>query len=853
MAFLYDIFKPSFVRSALNQIELSNAITDNLKLEIRPYQVEAFRRFIFVAKNDLEEVKKPYHLLYNMATGSGKTIVMAGLMTYLYQKGYRNFLFFVNSNNIITKTKDNFLNTQSSKYLFKEKIQIEGKEVFLKEVSNFDEADTENINIKFVSIQMLTSGLLLYVRENGLSFEDFEDRKIVLIGDEAHHNNSPVWGELVEKIHKMNSENILLEFTATLDYDSREIVNKYQDKVIYKYDLKEFRADKYSKEISLIRSMFNEQDRIIQALILNTYRQEIAIKNSINLKPVILFKAKKTIAESEKNKENFHHLIDNLSALQIENVLKNSTIASIKKAKQFFESQNITIEQLTQKIKDNFREENCLSANESDTQDKKKREAGLRSDQLLNTLEESGNPIRAIFAVQKLNEGWDVLNLFDIVRLYEGQNTGGSNTKIGATTISEAQLIGRGARYYPFRLNDNQDKYKRKFDNDTANDLKVLEEMYYHSKDEPKYISELKKALIETGIYEDEDNLITKQLVLKFEFKETDFYKTGQVFYNKRIEKDFGAVKSFDDLGVKKRNIVFELSSGIGKTSSVFDFELESTDSNDTVIKPKDISLKNISYHIIRFAITQNTFFYYDNLIKYFPNMESIKNFINSENYLASLSITFKGIQKRLENISNKEYLSATTLLLQSIEHELKNNVTIFEGSNFFHEYVHKVFTDKQLKVNKYDERADGQETIVANEPWYAYNANYGTTEEKDFVELFARKFEDINKKYDNIFLLRNERQLYIFDKQGRRFEPDFVLFCKQKVGNEISYQVFIEPKGQHLIKNDQWKEDFLIDLRTKKDILTIHSDKFLITGVPFYNSNNQNDFYKNLEEILTE
>jgi type III restriction enzyme len=37
-----------------------------------------------------------------------------------------------------------------------------------------------------------------------------------------------------------------------------------------------------------------------------------------------------------------------------------------------------------------------------------------------------------IFTVDKLNEGWDVLNLFDIVRLYEGQNTGGSNKgKIG--------------------------------------------------------------------------------------------------------------------------------------------------------------------------------------------------------------------------------------------------------------------------------------------------------------------------------------------------------------------------------------------------------------------------------------
>ena len=81
--------------------------------------------------------------------------------------------------------------------------------------------------------------------------------------------------------------------------------------------------------------------------------------------------------------------------------------------------------------------------------------------------------------------------------------------------------------------------------------------------------------------------------------------------------------------------------------------------------------------------------------------MVSIRNFINSESYLASLSITFKGIYKRLENISNKEYLSAITILLQTIEHELKNNVTIFEGSHFVHDYVHRVFTDKQLKINK--------------------------------------------------------------------------------------------------------------------------------------------------------
>ncbi len=50
-----------------------------------------------------------------MATGSGETLIMAGLMLHLYEQDYRNFLFFVHSNNIIQKTNDNFLNPLSGK------------------------------------------------------------------------------------------------------------------------------------------------------------------------------------------------------------------------------------------------------------------------------------------------------------------------------------------------------------------------------------------------------------------------------------------------------------------------------------------------------------------------------------------------------------------------------------------------------------------------------------------------------------------------------------------------------------------------------------------------------------------
>jgi len=848
MAFLYDILLQEFGKRAIAQVTVPNHITDNLKPGFgqRPYQIEAFQRFILCDSEDFEgKPKRPFHLLYNMATGSGKTLIMAGLILHLYQRGYRNFLFFVNSNNIIQKTKDNFLNPQASKYLFNNKIVIDGKEVLIKEIDNFEEADNQNINLKFTTIQQLHIDLN-NTKENSVTYEDFKDKKLVLIADEAHHlvagtksgNLFGSWEDTVKKIHDSNFENILLEFTATIDTETAELVKHYQDKVIFKYDLAEFRIDKYSKEINLIRSLYDEQDRIIQALILNLYRQELATSNNITLKPVILFKAKKTIKESEQNKENFHKLIDDFSLAMVEKIQKTSTVPIIQKAFRFFEAKSISANEIVKRIQANFRLENCLSANN---------DAEAEQNQiLLNTLEDENNPIRAVFAVQKLNEGWDVLNLFDIVRLYEDRD--GKDGKPGKTTLSEAQLIGRGARYYPFALEEGQDEFTRKFDDDISNDLKTLEELYYHTKEDSRYISELKKALVDSGIYEDDENLITKQLTLKLDFKETDFYREGHVFFNKKIPKSFDNIKSFADLGVKKTNFRHTLSSGVGRMSGAF---AEAESSETEAIKTKDVKLTEIPKNIIRFALSQNPFFYFENLSHYFPSVGSLSNFIDSTGFLAGLEITFSGTSNRLKEISHFDYLQALNGLLQSIEADIKSNSPEYAGSDYIKEPIHKVFKDKEIKVYKDSEREDGQETLVANEPWYVYNANHGTSEEKKFVELFSRRFEGLNQKFENIYLIRNEREIKIFDKIGRAFEPDFLLFCKQRDGEQMTFQVFIEPKGEHLKGHDKWKEDFLNEIRTEQKTIKIHTDNYLITAVPFYNYNNENEFKTTLESTL--
>ncbi|ROI04557.1 DEAD/DEAH box helicase [Chryseobacterium sp. G0240] len=849
MTFLHELFNNPFVHKILAGVDLPNGITDNLKFRIRPYQEEAFRRYLYIEREEFDgKPKKPLHLLYNMATGSGKTLIMAGLMLHLYEKGYRNFLFFVNSNNIIQKTKDNFLSSQTSKYLFHDKIVINGKEVFLKQVENFDESDHENINIKFTTIQQLHTDLN-NTRENSVTYEDFKEKKMILIADEAHHLNSGTksgnlfgsWEETVLQILHQNFENILLEFTATLDYESREITGKYKDKVIYKYDLARFRTDKFSKEINLVRSMYDEKERIIQALILNLYRQELAATHHINLKPVILFKAKKTIKESEQNKENFHKLINDFSEAMVDKIRKTSTVPVVQKAFVFFENRNISKSDIVERIQTSFREENCLSANNDSEAEK--------NQILLNTLEDENNPIRAVFAVQKLNEGWDVLNLFDIVRLYEDRD--GKDGKPGKTTLSEAQLIGRGARYYPFALNEGEDKFVRKYDDDVANDLKILEELYYHTKEDSRYISELKKALVESGIYEDEANLETKQLKLKPLFKASELYKKGVVFSNKKVPRSFDNVKSFKDLRIVKTRFSYQLSSGSGRTSNVF-LELEKPALPDEVIKTKGVKMKDIQKHVVRYALSRNPFYYFDTLSHYFPNINSIRDFIDDEKYLGGMEIIFYGSDARLREISHFDYLQALNGLLQNIEADIKHHATDYEGSAFYPLPIHQVFRDKEIRVSKNSIKADGQENIVSEEPWYAYNANYGTYEEKRFVELFSRRFKGLKQKFQDIHLIRNEREVKIFDKLGRAFEPDFILFCTQRDEKQLTYQVFIEPKGAHLLDYDRWKEDFLREIGNEQKTIKIHTDHYLITAVPFYNHETEREFERALDKTFT-
>lgn len=853
--FLYEDLD-SFSRFGGLKKDIPDFLKNNLnpKFELRPYQEEAFARFFHCLDNDFPGKVLPLHFLFNMATGSGKTLIMAGLILFLYEKGYRNFLFFVNSTNIIEKTKDNFLNPLSSKFLFSENIRFDARRVSVTPVANFEGVNESDINICFTTIQKLHSDLTTE-KENALTYEDFRDKKIVLLADEAHHMNTSTkaqremfksWEKTVKRIFHQNESNLLLEFTATLDYTHNHIVEKYRNKVLYRYDLRQFRNDGYSKDVYIVQADFAERDRIIQALILSQYKQEVAAKHRINLKPVILFKAQKTIAQSQENKANFHKLIEGLSEKDIERIRIKSDIPLVERAFRFFTENRITRNQLVERLRREFDESRCISVNEE--QEKENQQI------LLNTLEDMDNRIRAIFAVQRLNEGWDVLNLFDIVRCYTTRDS--RSGRPGKITIAEAQLIGRGARYFPFATIEHNSRYKRKYDNNLEHEIRVLEELHYHSINNPRYISELRTALIKEGMMDARE--VNKKLELKEDFKKSDFYKNGLIYMNERVVNNYERIRSFSDMGIKKKNYAHILASGRGKIDPILSRNGEVGKIAET--GRKDIKVKQMPKHIVKNAVARCPFFTFQNIQKYFPHASSMSQFIESDDYLGGLELIFQGDSTDLRSLSNKSQLDGLVGLLGQIEAELRKNITEYIGTEEFKlNQVSSVFDkDKLLKLVEGSERAEGDEQFVKDKDWYVFNANYGTSEEKAFVWMLEGQMDTLQRKYDGIYLIRNERHFKIYNfSDGQAFEPDFVLFLREKNGNMLTYQIFIEPKGKHLKEHDKWKQVFLKEITEKFKGKTLEfktqrrTQKYKLVGVQFYNNQDENKFKESFFEVV--
>ncbi|MDD3012362.1 MAG: DEAD/DEAH box helicase family protein [Candidatus Gastranaerophilales bacterium] len=870
MAFLYEELEARRTAKDIGKIKAEIVETPQFNtkglsqnFELRPYQIDAIARLQYVFKEkDIYFENKPVHLLFNMATGSGKTLLMAQNILYLYEKGYRNFIFFVHQNVILNKTRDNFLNENSKKYLFNRQLIFNSQPVKIREVNNFNEASNKDINIMFTTIHGLHSQIN-DPRENAVTLDSLMDEKIVMLADEAHHLNSDTsnnrqlktddeiisWESTVKKVLIAHTENVLLEYTATIAIENQYIKAKYEDKIIKKYGLKEFREDKYSKDIYLIKSELNRDERILLALLMSYYRETVAQENKVPLKPVVLIKSK-TIAQSEIDKTDFLTFIKQLAVANIE------TIASlederVKKAFDYFEKSGISFDGIVNALKVNYIEENIRIVNSKSNDSDINKQKQLDE---LNNLE--NNNVRLIFTVNMLNEGWDVLNLFDIVRLDESNSN--------KTVTSDVQLIGRGCRYFPHKTEPSQEKYQRKFDKDINNDLRSLEEFYYHSKENNTYINSLKETLIKEGLQDNE--IIEKKVKLKDNFKNTDVYKNALLLENQQIKKDLTKITSLKDYGVDSS---FDEKINTKKIKSELALNIEES------IEIEEINTKKmfIDKKILRKAINLNSFYFFNNLKSKIPCYESIEDFIEE---FMTISIKLTNIPKTydLKTLPKKEQLEILNRVLAEVEKKINKNSFEYEGSKEFEAValkskIKKVLTEEGYYIQKYqkssivsDTNGEGHSIYEAdnslcvnlkNNDWYIFDDFFGNSEEKSLIRFISDSIEKLKAKYNEVYLIRNQNLCKVYNfKNGKGFEPDFLLFMQNKDGG-LNYQIFIEPKGGQLIKMDEWKEkEFLLPVN-ELPLINAENKQFKLIGLPFYNKFDSNEVLKNFEDTFKE
>jgi len=844
-------------------------------LTLREYQLKALGREVYYF-DSYKKKRAPVHLMFNAATGAGKTALMAWNIGYLLAKGYQNFVFLVNSTTIVEKTKRNFLDSSSRKYLFHPAKTFE-----VQEVSAFpNEALPGVAYIKFSTVQGLCSEMLT-PRENSFDAESARRQKIVILGDEAHHFNSatkkkdaPIetlknakarlalealqdpeanldkvakslvsgwekasrsWEESIGYLMGLNAENVLLEFTATLPQEAA-VLAKYEDKLVFKYGLKEYRNDGFTKEIELARLGADTEadrfDRMACALLMSQYRRILFARPElkVNCTPVILFKSN-SIADNEHNLATFTRLVQELQGDQLEQLvdkyagtkiggLMNNALAAAGGAHHMVAQlqQDFAVDRV--RIVDSSNKKEDLS--------------------FLSQLDDRGNRIRAIFAVDMLNEGWDVLSLFDIVRLYETRSNVSDKAtgkiKPGPQTVSEAQLVGRGARYFPFVAAAGQDAYLRKYDEDLENEFRLLETLFYYSSQDNKYVQELKVALTTEGLWDE-----PAQVTLKLKESFVDFVKRNRVkLWVNSVDASKSRI-SLVDLEPKSLRFNFLTGGGLLQLMVVTDdvSNAESSQSGSKVVAEK-MCLSQFSLAVLMKAVKITHGARLPTLQALFSDVTGIADILKWLKRATVIVVKDAG-----RELAPRELVSmAQSVLMEGLARAEKKAKHLATQTFVARPLLELIQSSKVVRLGGDSKLA----SYSIGDDWFSHDKLVGTSEERSLVDAVREKLMDPGflAQYSDAYLIRNEKDFSVFAPDGRAFQPDFILMFSDKAsGDGKAFQLFIEPKGEHLVEHDQWKEDALLSF----DHQEAQGDCVVyVLGLEFYQHSKGEKFWETAE-----
>ncbi len=225
-----------------------------------------------------------------------------------------------------------------------------------------------------------------------------------------------------------------------------------------------------------------------------------------------------------------------------------------------------------------------------------------------------------------------------------------------------------------------------------------------------------------------------------------------------------------------------------------------------------------------------------DNKTVFIFNQDKFVKFINNKEFLPDSFTTFKN---HIGLVENDEYLKdggkvvlawpyKDCVLEGGQDKEDTKRNEIFYNEILAPDEIDRLFEPKVLtNLKKIDKTGEHKVQQLTEQENLIIKGN----------NLLA--LHSLKKKYRDVYLLRNERLFKIYRfSDGQAIEPDFVLFLKEKSGKKIlSYQLFVEPKGNRGLIEDKWKEDFLVEIEKEFRMEMLYSQSgYKLIGLPFYN-----------------
>lgn len=301
-------------------------------------------------------VKAPF-LGFEMATGSGKTMLMGASIFYILKKyGIRNYLIITPaSTDIYQKTILNFARgtfesvwANDAAFTFN---LVTGDDYITPLYDGFD--STRDASIFVFNISKFGTNAVnttksweasIWKDQNGntVSIRDYlQKEKLVIITDEAHHAQSRVSKEIIKSFHP----ELVLEFTATAIETAKSDAKKAQT-VVYKYDIRRLLEDGYGKTVKAVALSVDEiakkakkqadvpqgeKLKLITLVLIHLLKKRAVLRDDKirGLKPIAFVKVKDETTFAQKvfdylrnelseDAENLSIILDKLKAQELE-------------------------------------------------------------------------------------------------------------------------------------------------------------------------------------------------------------------------------------------------------------------------------------------------------------------------------------------------------------------------------------------------------------------------------------------------------------------------------------------------------------------------------------------------------